>query len=805
MPDHNNDWQEKSLRFKITVVFTLAIILSISGTSLYSYTQYKSHLIETKTEQLKSIRSAKSRQIEAYFKQIRNQIETLSESIMVIDAVNEFKQAYNSVPTSTLTDTSKTTPNSSTKAPTNNKYEQALYSYYKNEYSPRVQYKTTDNKTLSAYTEISPTAKYLQYHYIYDNPYPTKKKDQLSLAQDQSQYSQVHHQYHNIFKKYLNKFGYYDIFIVDAITGNILYSVYKEVDYATSLLTGPYKDSNLGRLFREVRSSNDKDFVKLIDFEAYLPSYNQPASFIGSPIYDGDTKVGILIFQMPIDEINSIMTSDENWYLEGLGYSGETILVGNDHKMRSQSRFLIEDPAKYYLDIESSGENKSTINHIEKFSSAILLQHVKSTATENALKGEMGVDIIQDYRNQEVLAAYLPLNIRDVEWIFIAKYDMGELLDELATLTLNTLMGILVFLLVFFSFVLYFSRNISLPFETLKRYTATLLSNAHFHPLRLSTHALANQLGSSINSIGKSIDHHLQTIEQILKGQDSPVHAPSNKLEAATQAISNHISAISHRYSTLLTELIKQHRSQILSTDNNMQRARLDLERFQKMNLEIGSVARENKLISTINGRISEQVSLFIEQQRELHKELACVNTNVDELVNEHMHRDLMKRYIKDFGTLITTTMRNLRREERDVKINDKVKNKLTELDAIFKRMDTLYNEHFDLQYTKILLINREIRKITVYFEVQSNREKLVLDIANDLESRTQLQYGHLQSLNQTIADILAEIQTQEISEQQMSNLLTQISCACINLQDRFGDATESQQQENPLPQRKAS
>ena len=780
MPTIKSDWREKSLRLKISAIFSLTILSAIAGTSLYSYQQYKNHLISTKTEQLKSIRSAKSRQIEAYFKQVRNQIETLSESIMVIDAANEFKHAYDEIKPPKFTNFS------------NNEYELGLYDYYKNEFSPRVQRKNEDNN-IAPYVNISPTAKYLQYQYIFANPNPTSKKDKFLFAKDQSNYSKVHQQYHAIFRKYLKKFGYYDILIVEPNSGDILYSVYKEVDYATSLMTGPYKDSNLGRLFREVRASNHKDFVKLIDFEPYLPSYNRPTSFIGSPIYDGDKKVGVLIFQMPIDEINSIMTGDQNWFLEGLGYSGETILVGSDYKMRSQSRLLIENPEEYYQDIAANGASESIIDHIKKFKSAILLQKVGMSASEKALKGGIGEDVIRDYRNQDVLIAYLPLNIADVEWAFIAKYDISELFNELAQLALNTFMGILISLLVLFSFALYFSRNTSLPFETLKRYTSTLLDNNQFHSLNLSKHHLANQLGSNINSIGQAIDQHLKFLEQIPKGNllrsTKQTHTQSNKLETAALDVSNYIALINQRYNVMLSALINQNQTQNINNNKNIRRATMDLKRHQKMNQNIASAARENKLISTINEKVTQQVSIFIEQQREIKKELVNVNSNIDDLMNEHVHRDLMKRYIKDFGTHITTIMRKIRRE--GVENHSDIRVKLEEMDHIFKRMDSIYNEHFDMEYTKVLLISKEIKKIAVYFEVQSNRENLMLDISKEREKRIQMQFEQLEELNQLINQNLSEIQSNEISAEQMSTLLTQFSCASTSLEDRFIDPSE--------------
>jgi len=136
-------------------------------------------------------------------------------------------------------------------------------------------------------------------------------KHQLDSA-GSSLYGGLHKKYHPAMRKYLEKFGFYDIFLIDDETGHIVYSVFKEVDFATSLLTGPYKDTNFAREFSAASQADEKDFVKLVDFEPYYPSYNAPASFIASPISNGSRRVGVLVFQRPIDRINAIMTSNQD-------------------------------------------------------------------------------------------------------------------------------------------------------------------------------------------------------------------------------------------------------------------------------------------------------------------------------------------------------------------------------------------------------------------------------------------------------------------------------------------------------------
>ena len=80
----------------------------------------------------------------------------------------------------------------------------------------------------------------------------------------------------------------------------------------------------------------------MVDFAHYEPSYNKPAAFIATPVFDGSELKGIVAAQLNIDDINAFMTSSGNWEQEGMGSSGEVYLVGEDASLRTSSRFLIE-------------------------------------------------------------------------------------------------------------------------------------------------------------------------------------------------------------------------------------------------------------------------------------------------------------------------------------------------------------------------------------------------------------------------------------------------------------------------------
>tara|TARA_B110001469_G_C9522543_1_gene260047 strand:- start:409 stop:846 length:438 start_codon:yes stop_codon:yes gene_type:complete len=115
-------------------------------------------------------------------------------------------------------------------------------------------------------------------------------------------------QLHPHFRKYLKEFEFYDIFLADLDTRDIIYSVYKEHDYTTSLKDRPYANSRLGEAFRKANASSEVDTVHLTDFAPYAQSYMDPAAFISSPSFDGKRIVSALIIQMPVDRVNEMMS-----------------------------------------------------------------------------------------------------------------------------------------------------------------------------------------------------------------------------------------------------------------------------------------------------------------------------------------------------------------------------------------------------------------------------------------------------------------------------------------------------------------
>ena len=413
---------------KVIILFLVAGLVPLGVIGVLSNHSSSKALKQQAFNQLVSVRETKKKQIEDYFSTIRKQVRTLSENGMIVDAMKGFKTSFNEVRKQNDITDSKL-----------EEYRSALKTYYTNDFTN--EYKQQNNgqgpDAVSFFSQLDADSLALQYYYIKANHNQLGEKHNLDAADEVSSYSKLHAKYHPAIRDFLEQFGYYDIFLVDPDSGDIVYSVFKELDYTTSLKDGPYASSNFGEVFRDANKSNDPNYVKLVDFEPYAPSYDGAASFIASPIFDGSEKVGVLLFQMPIDKINAVMTSDSDWNNVGLGASGETYLIGHDLAMRSQSRFLIEDKEGYNSMMKGLGTDQDVLDKINAKESTILLQKVETKGTLAAVAGNTNVEIFPDYRDVPVLSAYTPVDIEDVDWVIMSEIDEEEALMAVTALRAN--------------------------------------------------------------------------------------------------------------------------------------------------------------------------------------------------------------------------------------------------------------------------------------------------------------------------------------------------------------------------------
>jgi hypothetical protein len=137
---------------------------------------------------------------------------------------------------------------------------------------------------------------------------------------------------------------------------------------------------------------------------------------------------------MPINKINQILTGNNRWREDGLGDTGETIMVGEDYKLRSISRGLIEDPQSHVAALKKLKYGEKILQQIKKMETNILLEEIKQESVTQALQDATGTIIENNTIGEKILSAYAPLDIPDVHWIV-----MSTMKEEEVSVRINNL------------------------------------------------------------------------------------------------------------------------------------------------------------------------------------------------------------------------------------------------------------------------------------------------------------------------------------------------------------------------------
>jgi len=417
----------RRLRFgiqsKLLVMLLATSILSASVVGFVGYRSGKESLQNAAFNQLTQVRESRSREITSFFDQIRNQLVLYTRGATVIQAVQDYTRDFQQLESATITPAQSA----------------ALDDYYQNVFVKGLQDNTGNTSDPAGFIPTDPAQRYLQANYT--APFTSfDEAVKLDDAGDGSAWSATHAKYHDYFRELTSRFAFEDALLLDT-NGNVVYSAYAGADLGTNVETGPYQDSNLTEAYQNALSSNAVDFVEVTDYARYQPSYGVPTAWVVSPVGSDGVVNGALALQLPINAINDLMTGGQAWASEGLGQTGETYLAGPDEQLRSVSRLVLEDPAAYRARSIAAGEDPALATKAAAVQGTVLLQSSHTTAVGNALKGETGTIIADDYLGEESLVAFAPLDIDGLRWVIIAKISAAEAFGPVTDFTRNIVLA----------------------------------------------------------------------------------------------------------------------------------------------------------------------------------------------------------------------------------------------------------------------------------------------------------------------------------------------------------------------------
>ncbi len=531
--------KQLSIKTKLIVMLLVVSLCAMLTSTYICSSSGKAIITEKVFNQLTSLRAAKTYQIQDYFQNLYHHTQTLSEDLTIVGALQDFKTAYRQLEQSTI--------------PAN--FDTKIENYYQTQFLPKLTRTNEGQPILASYTPKTNAARYLQYHYIAANPNPVGKKLLLDDPNDTSAYSRIHARYHPIFRNIVEKYGYYDMFLIDP-EGTVLYTVFKEADFTTNLTNGPYNESNLAEAIAAARQANGTGYVKIVDFKPYTPSYGAPAAFIAAPIFNNSQFIGVLAFQLPVDKINNVMTGNKSWKQNGLGESGETYLVGSDYLMRSASRFQIEDPEAHAKTLASIGTDEKTVKKIKEFNTTILLQKVETKAVKEALFGKQGTQVIDDYRDIPVLSSYAPLEIDGLRWVILAEMDVSEAYASIHSFEKKVLIGATLIIALITLVAMWLTSIFVKPINTLIKSARKVGAGEFDAFVKSGSEDEFGELAKSFNQTISSLRVETQLIEQENRANEALVlsifsPAIAKRLKQGEREIADQISNVSVLFSDL--------------------------------------------------------------------------------------------------------------------------------------------------------------------------------------------------------------------------------------------------------------
>ena len=401
-----------SVATRLAVGILIVSIVSLVGSVIIAVAGSGSDGEDLVHERLTSAAGERAAEINAYLQQIEASLAALGVGRAAIDGVQEFAAAYDELDQLSVDELEAE--------------RNAIGGFYLDEFVPRLEaVRGVPVDVLDVSSGLTPAAIYLQSAYIADNALPIDEKRLVTDAEDGSTWTEVHKVFHPIFRSGADRLGFADIFLIEPETRTIVYSTDKRIDFGTSLDSGPHSGTTLARLVTKTISSGEPGVVFGVDFTTYTPGFDEPTAFAATPLFDGDTLVGVLAASLSDEVIDEIMSVD--WRTGQLGETGEIYLAGPDARMRSDSRAFVEDPSAYLLHVDELGlATVEEQNQMRALGTTVVFQDVDSTAVRAALQGESGFASDTSYLGEEVYTAYQPLESEDFDWVILVEQERAE-------------------------------------------------------------------------------------------------------------------------------------------------------------------------------------------------------------------------------------------------------------------------------------------------------------------------------------------------------------------------------------------
>jgi class 3 adenylate cyclase len=405
-PDRRDvPWWRRPRRLRRQLAGTLVVVALMSVVLMagLNFVAARELLDDGTRDQLVGVGEARARSIDLGIDRVLGNVAALAADLAIVESLDELDQAF-----STLEDLELT-------AEQDSELDRAYQSLV---VDPLNELPLERDVTLDDAVPRTNAARYAQYHYTLVDELDGRRD--VDDAADGSTYSQTHADWHPFLRNVADIFGFGDLLLTDT-EGNIVYSVEKSIDFATNLLEGPHRDTNLADTVLRRLTRVPVGTAVLADMELYVPGGANPVTFASATIRRDREVLGALAVQISVSGLNAITTAGEQWEQVGLS-TGESYVVGPDRVLVSESRLWIEDPEKYLDEVD----DPELAAFISALGSPVGLQPVETPAVETGLDGRTFEGVTRNYLGKRTFTYATPITARGVEWVVVADIPLSE-------------------------------------------------------------------------------------------------------------------------------------------------------------------------------------------------------------------------------------------------------------------------------------------------------------------------------------------------------------------------------------------
>ena len=294
----------------------------------------------------------------------------------------------------------------------------------------------------------------------------------------------------------------YDLFLID-VKGNILFSVEKENDLGTNLISGEYAKTKFSKAFRDTIKTRKIQFSGI---ERYKPSLDKLAGFITSPIYDeSNSLIGVFALQLNLKPVFDLIT-----YKEFNKTSHTHYIVDQNGILQTP----IRDDWEQVLNKKLSNKN-------------LMPTEADHTTISTAYLGPEA---------SAVFGVHKIINLSNIQWILISEVNELEALSAANSMLSTSSIFVFIIMVIMLFIAIIQVRKITIPINELAKVSQNFALGEAGQKVIIHSNNEIGKLASSFNNMILARNEY----EENIKKSNHEVKAALDELSHQQYALDQH-------------------------------------------------------------------------------------------------------------------------------------------------------------------------------------------------------------------------------------------------------------------------